>query len=260
MKAQFIQSPDGTRLAYDVTGRGHGRGPALLLLHGAGKGRVDWHDLGYVQRLAQDFTVITVDLRGSGESDFLIEIEDYAIEKLAADVLAVADACQVARFAVWGYSLGGNLARYLGAGSDRVTAAVIVGVPFGPVVDQAFEQFIQSFVARWNPLAQAYRAGELSAQKRQSAIKGRMPVWTACFQAMRDWPETAPAEMRCPTLLAAGSRNTRVGQWLAHHRETAEAAGLRIEVLEGLTHPQEFSQVERIFPPAASFLKSVCGV
>jgi pimeloyl-ACP methyl ester carboxylesterase len=44
---RFSTSVDGTRIAYDVTGSG----PALMLLHGAGKTRRDWHTLGYVERL-----------------------------------------------------------------------------------------------------------------------------------------------------------------------------------------------------------------
>ena len=64
METQFITSPDGVRIAYDI----NGQGPALMLLHGAGKNKQDWHKVGYVKRLESDFTVITVDIRGSGET------------------------------------------------------------------------------------------------------------------------------------------------------------------------------------------------
>ncbi len=50
-KSQHVNTHDGTRIAYDVTGDG----PALMLLHGAGKTRQDWHKLGYVERLKGDF-------------------------------------------------------------------------------------------------------------------------------------------------------------------------------------------------------------
>ena len=249
MKPRFVETADGAQIAYDVTGSG----PALMLLHGAGKERRDWHKLGYVERLQQDFSVIAVDLRGSGESSFLANIEDYTIEKIVADLHAVADACHVAQFAVWGYSLGGNVARYLGAWSDRVTAVAMIGVPFGPAVDAAFNQFIHEFVAKWGPLATAYQAGELNADKRQSMIKGRMPVWVACFQAMRSWPDISPREMKCPTLLLTGSKNKSAMQWIDSNRDLLEHAGVRTEVIAGLNHPQEFSQVESVFPQVYSF-------
>lgn len=253
MKTQFVESKDGTRIAYDVTGNG----PALMLLHGAGKERRDWHKLGYVKRLQQDFTVITVDLRGSGESDFLVDIEDYVIEKIVADLYAVADACQVSHFAVWGYSLGGNIARYLGAWSDRIVAVAIIGISFGPAVDATFDQFIDEFIEKWGAMAGAYQAGDLSAGKRKTAVKGRIPVWVACFQAMRGWPSVSPVEMQCPTLLLAGSKNKSAIQWMDANRGGLDDTAVRVTVVDGLTHPQEFSQVEKIFSPVYEFLRNV---
>jgi len=65
MTTKFAISPDQTRIAYDITGAG----PAILLVHGGGGSRHDWHTGGYVQRLQDEFQVICVDLRGHGESD-----------------------------------------------------------------------------------------------------------------------------------------------------------------------------------------------
>ena len=39
-----------------------------MLLHGGGQTRHSWNELGYVDRLSKKFTVIRVDLRGSGDS------------------------------------------------------------------------------------------------------------------------------------------------------------------------------------------------
>ncbi|MFZ6030043.1 MAG: alpha/beta fold hydrolase [Chloroflexota bacterium] len=250
MKTQWIESANGVRIAYDVSGSG----PALMLLHGAGKDRADWHKLGYVKRLQEDFTVINVDLRGSGESDFLAEIADYEITKILTDLYAVADACQASHFAVWGYSLGGNIARYLGAWSGRITAAALVGVPFGPAVNAEFDRFIDEFTAKWGATAENYRTGNLAAGKRQAAIKGRIPVWVACFQAMRNWPAIAPGEMKCPTLLLAGSKNKAALPWVQEHASTLENTHVQVHLVEGLTHPQEFSQVALVFPQVHAFL------
>src|SRR5262245_51331973 len=109
----FATSRDGTRIAYDITGTG----PALILLHG---GRRDWHGAGYVSRLSPEFTVITIDQRGSGESDKPLAASAYAIDKLVDDVLAVADAAGAQRFALWGFSYGANIGRYVVVRSDRV--------------------------------------------------------------------------------------------------------------------------------------------
>lgn len=251
MTTQFATSDGGTRIAYDVTGRG----PALMLLHGAGKTRKDWHEVGYVEQLKENFTVITVDIRGTGESDFLTDIADYAIEKIWADLNAVADACDIQWFAVWGFSFGGNIARYLGAWSDRVTAIVVIGVPFGPAVDEEFDRYIDEFVKKYAPLARAYSEGTLTEKKRKSAIKGRIPVWVACFQAMRGWPSVEAAEVRCPTMLVVGTKNRSTREWVRSNRAELDGAGIQIEIIEGLNHQQEFSQIERVYPVISSFFK-----
>ena len=106
MVTKFVTSTDGTRIAYDVTGQG----PALMLLHGAGKTRRDWHKVGYVDRLKDDFTVITVDIRGPGDSDVRVDIGEYAVEKICDDLVGVAEACKAKEFLIWGYSFGGNIA------------------------------------------------------------------------------------------------------------------------------------------------------
>jgi pimeloyl-ACP methyl ester carboxylesterase len=256
MKTMFVISDDGTRIAYDVTGCG----PPLMLLHGAGKARRDWHTLGYVERLKHDFTVMTVDIRGSGASDVLTHIDDYAIEKVCRDLQAVADACGAQQFAVWGYSLGGTIARYLGAWSERVRAIAMIGVPLGLAVQDEFDLFVDELVKKWGAVAQTYPAGNEKAKKHPAALKGRIPVWVACFQAMRAWPRIDPGVIRCPALLLVGTQNTSVLKWVNSNRKVLERAKVEIEIVEGLDYSREFSQIEQVYPVVASFLKRCSDV
>jgi pimeloyl-ACP methyl ester carboxylesterase len=124
-----------------------------MLLHGAGRTRRDWQKAGYVDRLKEDYQVINVDIRGSGESDPLTRIEDYDIKKICNDLEEVADACEVEQMRVWGYSFGGNIARYLGAWSKRVKSVAIIGVNFGPAVGEEFDRYIDDFIEKYGPLA-----------------------------------------------------------------------------------------------------------
>jgi pimeloyl-ACP methyl ester carboxylesterase len=256
MTTLFTTSPDGTRIAYDVTGSG----PFLVLLHGAGKTRRDWHKAGYVKRLRDDFAVIAMDIRGSGESDRLFEASDYDIESVCQDVIAVADACGAAQFAVWGFSLGGNIARYLAAWSERVTAAIIIGVPFGPAVHEDFDRTITELVQKWEPLVAAYNQGTLSEdvpqKERKPIASGLIPVLLAFLQAMRSWPSIEPADVDCPTPLLAGTKNKLVTKCMEGNQEPLRSAGVQVEAVKGLTHNQEFTKVDRVFPVVSSFLKS----
>jgi pimeloyl-ACP methyl ester carboxylesterase len=250
MTTCFSTSVDGTRIAYDVIGTG----PALLLLHGAGKTRRDWHKLGYVGRLKDDFTVITVDVRGAGGSDKLYDVADYGIEKICEDLYAVADDCGASEFAVWGFSFGGNIARYLGAWSERVTAIAVIGVPFGPAVHADFDCFIDQFLQKWEDVIRAAREGV--APQSKGTIKGQIPALAACFQAMRAWPGVEPGEIACPALLLTGTKNTSTLGWVEANRGVLDAAGVQTEVVEGLTHDQEFTKIDRVFPVVSAFFRS----
>jgi pimeloyl-ACP methyl ester carboxylesterase len=59
----FAAGPDGARIAYEVTGAG----PPLLLLYGGARSRQERQAYSYVESLADEFTVVTMDQRGHGE-------------------------------------------------------------------------------------------------------------------------------------------------------------------------------------------------
>jgi pimeloyl-ACP methyl ester carboxylesterase len=251
IKTQFVTSTDGTRIAYDVTGQG----PFLMLLHGAGKDRRDWHKQGYVERLKEEYTVITIDFRGSGESDFLVNVDDYAIENICQDLDSVAEACQAQQYAIWGYSFGGIVALFQAIRSHRVTAIAVIGVPLDRVVDEEFNLFIDEFVKKWGALAEAYKTDALDQSKQRAAIKGRIPALVACFQAMRKWREIDPKVIPCPMMLLTGTKNRSATNWIKSNGALLEAKKVQVDLLEGLNHPQEFSCIDKVFPPVSMFLK-----
>ena len=64
---------------------------------------------GWVDSLATDYQVISFDARGNGESDKPTDPDDYALDLMVGDVLAVADACEAERVHYLGWSLGGKV-------------------------------------------------------------------------------------------------------------------------------------------------------
>lgn len=99
-----VWSPDGTRLAAEVSGPPDA--PVVLLVHGMGLGQEAWH---YQRRdLEADHRVVTFDLRGHGGSDPAAD-DDYSAAALADDVVAVLQqtAPGSGRAVLVGHSLGG---------------------------------------------------------------------------------------------------------------------------------------------------------
>ncbi len=253
---RFARSGDGTSIAYDACGGGS----PLILLHGGYiQDRRSWHESGHVSALAEHFRVISIDLRGHGESDAPGARDAYAIGSLVGDVLAVADACEADRFLAWGFSLGGTLALHLAARSPRPHAIVVAGVAFGKAVDEEHVQRVTERIQRAAAAKEQGRLDELSLPpaERWFAERANLRVVLALTPAGLDWPEVHPHDLRCPTYVFAGSRNTLVSTALTRRRADIEAAGVKMHIFDGLDHMQEFTEVQIVFPEVKRFLDSV---
>ncbi len=108
---------DGFELSFVDTGeatirvRCGGSGPPLLLLHGHPQTHVMWHRVA--PRLARDFTVVAMDLRGYGDSSKPPATEDhepYSKRAMARDAVAVMRHFGFDRFGVAGHDRGGRVA------------------------------------------------------------------------------------------------------------------------------------------------------
>ena len=136
----------------------------------------------------------------------------------------------------------------------------MIGVSFDTEVSPEFNQFIKEFFEKWEPLVQAYNQGKLGKgvpeKDRKLIVNGLIPVWLACFSAIRQWPSIEPEDLRCPVMLLTGTKNKPVMQWIDSNRDSLERADIQVEIIEGLTHIQEFTQIDRVFPVVSSFFKS----
>ncbi len=253
----FTRSPDGTRLAFDVTGRG----PGLLLLHGGGLDRRTWHDIGYVERLRDEFTLVAVDARGHGESDRPAEPSAYATDRICQDLLAVADAAGLDRFAIWGFSYGANMGRYLAARSGRVYRIILIGGGFGPGASGGFRESLERRCLRWTSILEDRRRGTLdpdtlSEEEQGQLESGQAPVLLAWLSALLEWGPVLPSDLRCPALCVAGSRDEDVLANLAEYAPAMRASGVEMHVLDGLDHWQEFLRIDVVLPAMLRFMRA----
>jgi pimeloyl-ACP methyl ester carboxylesterase len=257
MSTTFAMSKDGTRIAYDITGAGS----AIILLHGGWETRQDWHKSGYVERLKEKFTVVSIDLRGNGESDQPVLSSAYTITKMCEDILAVADVCGLQDFALWGYSYGGNIGRFLAAQSNRVTKLIMIGIPFGLAASGGFRAFIENYCAHWQPIVQAQRNdtldfATLSEDDQQDLQDIDIPVSIAWLSAMLDWGAVEPADLRCPTLWLVGSRNEVAMANVHEYQAAGQGSFVQVAVIEGLDHSGEFTEIDKVLPVMSSFTSS----
>jgi pimeloyl-ACP methyl ester carboxylesterase len=253
----FATSSDGTRVAYDVSGRGQ----AVMLLHGGGHSRADWHKKGYVETLSHEFRVVAVDIRGNGESDQPTEKEAYATDRMCEDLLAVADRAEVDRFAIWGYSLGGNVGRYLAARSDRVDRIAILGIPFGLGATGRFREAIEGLISRWSAAVEAFDREaivppDLALEDIDYLTSSVAKLDLARFGAILDWEVIKPADLLCPAMWLIGSENESAMDSARKYKSMLGDSQVQLRVLDGLDHQQEFDAVSTVLPVMLEFLRA----
>jgi pimeloyl-ACP methyl ester carboxylesterase len=255
IKPLIATSPDGTKIAYEKTGTG----PALMLVHGGGQTRRSWNDIGYVERLSKSFTVITVDVRGNGNSDRPTTAADYALDKVLADLLAVADAASAPRFHLWGFGHGASIGRHLAAQSDRVISAVLVGMDMGPTLSGAVKDAILGMRAKWQPLLDAQKAGTLDLKQfsygDREAWNNGVAISAVALGALAEYPPLEPAAIQVPTLWLVGAADTSAMENAKQYQGKLAGTKVTFKELSGLSYSDSFAKADPVLAEVEPFLK-----
>lgn len=150
MRTQFVESADGTRIAFERVGEG----PALVLVDGAAMHRAFGTSRGLAQLLSPSFTVVSYDRRGRGES---VDTSPWALEREVEDLTAVlaaaTDGAGPRQAVVHTLSSGAVLALHAVAAGAPVRAVSMFEPPIDLTGDYAAD------TARIEGLANLVRAG-----------------------------------------------------------------------------------------------------
>ena len=116
---------NGIEIAYDL----RGSGTPLVLVMGYRLSSLAW-PLDFIEALAERFTVILFDNRGTGTSDK--PTFGYEISNMARDVGGLLDHLKIARANILGYSMGGAIAQeFVRQFPDRVLGLVLCATMCG---------------------------------------------------------------------------------------------------------------------------------
>jgi pimeloyl-ACP methyl ester carboxylesterase len=184
---------DGVRISYQTFGPPDGATP-LLLTHGFSASSAMWQP--NIAALAAVRRVITWDLRGHGRSDAPDDLARYCASACVADMVALLDACGIARVVAGGLSLGGFLSlEFCLAHPDRAAGLVLCDTGPGYRRDEARQ--------RWNDraIALAERLERDSARGLALAARGMLTQRDAHVI------DALPA-ITIPALVLVGARDT----------------------------------------------------
>jgi 2-succinyl-6-hydroxy-2,4-cyclohexadiene-1-carboxylate synthase len=255
-----------------------GAGPPLVVLHGfTGSGA---SMRGVCTALRDRHRVVRVDLLGHGRSDAPRELAPYAIERCAAQLVAVLGALAIPRAHLLGYSMGGRVALALAAfHPERIASALLLGARAGildPAAraarvrdDERLAQQIERdgvacFVDHWMALplfASQKRLDAASlAAARSERLANRAHGLAASLRAMGAGAQPPLHEwlpqLRMPLLFVAGAEDARFAAIAADLARQAPHARVALVPDAGhaahLENPEAFACIARDFFAAAS--------
>ena len=249
-----IADASGVPIHYDLAGSG----PPLVLLQGWVGDSTTWRHAGYVDALADQFTLVLVDGRSRGRSGKPHDPAMYSTDHLAADVLAVLDDLGVDRAGFWGQSLGGRVGlvlaihypgrlRALVAGATRAQAVTLTPTTIEAEVQSIREHGMAGVVADLEA------AGPLPEWLRSVILTADPAAIAACYAAMLDWPGVLEEleRIQVPTLVLTGDQDPG----LVALRATAERIpGARLAELPGCGHLDTFTRSDLTLPLVLPFL------
>jgi len=208
-------SSAGIRIAYaDFPAKGEDRGEPILLIHGFASSHVfNWVNPSWIKTLTEaGRRTIALDNRGHGQSEKLYRPEDYASDVMAEDARRLLDELALERADVMGYSMGARIGAFLAlAHPGRARSLILgglgdhlvegVGLPLG-IADAMEAASIDELI---DPQQRTFRAFADQTKSDRAAL-------AACIRGSRQTlrPEEVAA-IRCPTLVAVGTRDPVAG-------------------------------------------------
>jgi pimeloyl-ACP methyl ester carboxylesterase len=244
----------------------NGSGPAVLFVHGSGGQHAAWWQ--QVAALSPSYTVITVDLRGFGNSRWE---SDHDARSFPGDIVAVLDAVASAggpaKAVLVGQSIGAAAA--LRAALDRPdrVAGVILAHSLGGLRHDELTALVKADRARAEelPVLDRLLTPAFRAERPDLAfLFQQMGTFnTAKMQDLRNLNSDGPtvedlASAPFPILLLAGEKDAVLSP--ATVRRAGELLpGARVEVVTGAPHSMYWETPTLFNEAVARFLKEVAG-
>ena len=261
---------NGIKMAYGVLGSG----PPLALIMGYRLSSLAW-PLDFIEALAEQFTVVLFDNRGTGASEK--PTIGYEIANMARDVGALLDHLEIARANVLGYSMGGAIAQeFVRQFPDRVLRLVLCATMCGgPRATYASASVVRVMreldglksdeIARriWSV---TYSPGylenhrELAENQMWREIAAPTPLHAADlqYQALAEFDcSKALPNIRAPTLVLTGDLDRLVSPQNSKFIASL-IPGARLIVIPGCGHRMMWEATDECVGFVTEFLTDVC--
>lgn len=251
--------------AVDVSYRVEGRGPAVYLVHGIGSRKTTWDEL--IDGLKDQFTCVTYDLRGHGDSPE--PPTPYKLDDLVDDLEALRAKLGHEKIHVIGHSLGGMIGpAYAHAYPQNTLSVGLLSTAAGrteedrsklQALGESMEQkgampVLSTFVERWftDAFIEAHPEqieARLQQIKDMSEAVFLSVFWIYATTEMAPWLH----EIKQPCLVLTGEFDGGCNPRLNHFINN-ELPDSELVILDGLKHSLMIEATDRVLPHVRQFL------
>lgn len=261
---RFLDRPGG-RIGYDV----RGDGPAVLCVPGMGELRSSFRFLAPALAKA-GYRVVTMDLRGHGESD--ASFSSYDDVAAGSDVVALLEVVNDPAVVV-GNSMGAGAAVWAAAEApDRVEGLVLIGpfvrqVPVGRFMELAFRLAMMrpwghaAWLAWYPKLFPGNRPPDFEEHRarirRSLGEPGHWRAFAATTRTSHGPVEARLSEVHTPTLVIMGSSDPDFPDPEAEAHLVAERLGGRAMLVPNSGHYPHAEYPDVVKPAVLDFLDGV---
>ncbi|MBI4498421.1 MAG: alpha/beta hydrolase [Chloroflexi bacterium] len=243
------------------------RGPAVVLIHGAGDNTEAWYL--NLPLLTPNYDVLTLDVRGHGKTEVLDG--DYSNEAVIEDIRQLLDNLDIRQAALVGYSMGAGLAAGFAATyPDRTLAAVLsngVQSPEPPTPEQqqqmqqrreaqtravqqgGMEQLFTERIASGNTFTQEFAQRETTvlARYRDIVLANNPQEYLKRMQTFMGGGRPAYDQITAPTLIIVGEHDSfsspAVARQVAALMKHARVEAFPTAHFTAMEMPQEWGRV-----------------
>lgn len=236
----FVTS-DGVRVHFEE----FGAGDPVVLIHGWAASRRFWRY--QVPKLAESYRVLTLDLRGHGDSEKPLPA-DYTARRMARDVIDLCEHLRIRAPSVVGHSLGGLVASLVSLEME-CRSLILLSPP--PKVPSKVEIALMGLILTVRPLARRVITPRMFASPRPELTEFVRRESTGIPSAVLKEVLVQNARVRLPTRLLPERTTIIVGSAdrvndPAKLERLAHSAGARFVLIPGAGHNLMLERPEEV--------------
>ena len=263
---KFFKRPAGT-LAYDDS---DGPGESVLMIPGMGALRSEYRFLAPAL-VKEGYRVVTVDLRGQGESS--VPWPEYNVPAVAQDILSLIEYLKAGPAHIIATSFSPAPAVWATVEHPQAAKSLVLISAFlrntkfsltrklsmdillhGPWKVSAWLTYYKSLYPTQKPIDFNQYLANLKANLKE---KGRFEAAMALGSSTKEQVEKCLNLVKAPTLVIGGTKDPDWPDPKAEARYIAEKLSAKLLMVEGAGHYPQTEMPEKVIPVILNFLKSV---